>query len=154
MSTVVQAKKKKSARRGLPILGLVFAIAVGALSYGISSPLVKFGEERNPKLNTSIDNLRTNLEARQWYVNSEKYHKNKGVEIITAIVLWFVMMALAMFVVAAALFGTDPEKEAWRSMGPSPANKKATIKQMKKDLKAAKQLAKEQQQKKKTQEKK
>jgi hypothetical protein len=56
-------------------------------------------------------------------------------------------MALSMFVVAAALFGTDPEKEAWKNMGPSPANKKATIKQMKKDLKVAKKLAKEQQKK-------
>jgi amino acid transporter len=144
MSTVVQASKKKAARRGLPILGLIFAVALMAFSYGISSPLVKYGEAHNAKLNTSVDNLRTNLEGRQWYVNNEKYHKNKGVEIITAIVLWFVIMALAMFVVAAALFGTDPEKEAWKNMGPSPANKKATIKQMKKDLKVAKKLAKEQ----------
>ena len=84
MSTVVQAKKKKSVRRGLPIFGLVFAVALMAVSYGISGPLVKFGEAHNDKLNNSIDDLRANLASRQWYVNNEKYHKNKGVEIITA----------------------------------------------------------------------
>lgn len=146
-SVIVQAEKKKPRRPWLPVLGLIFAIAVLAFSYGISTPLVKYAANHNTKMATSFHDLRTNFQKYKWYTDSEKYHKGKIVEIIAALVLWLVLMALSMFVVAATLIGTDPEKEVWDNLGPSPANKKATVKKMKKDLKQAKKLAREQKKK-------
>lgn len=142
MSNVVQAEKKKK-RSGVPIIGLVLAVAFLAFSFGISTPLVKFAEEKSPDLRTSISDLRENLKDQGWYAKTEKYHSGKVVEIIVTLILWFVFMSISMFIVSAALFGTDPEKESWKSMGASPANKKAMVKQMKRDLKAAKKHAKE-----------
>jgi hypothetical protein len=43
-----------------------------------------------------------------------------------------------MLLVSAMLIGTDPERESWKEMGTSPADKKAMLKQLKKDLKEAK----------------
>lgn len=148
MSTVVQSgKKKKSSRRALPILGLLFALALLAFAYGIASPIDKFAEGQSDTLKGKFNDLRTTFNNYGWYRNSEKYHGGHIIEIIIALVLWFILMALSMFVVAAALIGTDPDKTGIKEMGPSPANRKAMIKQMKKDLRAAKKLAAEQKKK-------
>ena len=60
-----------------------------------------------------------------------------SVEYIAGALVWLVLMALSMFVVAAVI-GEDPDKETWRLLGPPPANKDAVIKQLRKDLKEAK----------------
>jgi len=130
--------KRRRAPKGLPILGLVLAVALLAFSYGVSFPLVKFAEDQNTTIHNTFDDLRQRFEEYPWYRNNEQYHGNHIVEIITALVLWFVTMGLAMLLVSALLIGTDPEKEAWKEMGTSPANKKAMIRQLKKDLKEAK----------------
>jgi heme/copper-type cytochrome/quinol oxidase subunit 2 len=143
MTNIKQAEEKKVRRRGVPILGLILAIALMGVAYGISFPLVKFAEQQNDSVKTQFDDLRQEFANKSWYQNSEDIHGNNIVEIVTAIFLWFIMMGIAMFAVSAALVGTDSEREALKSMPPSPANKKAMVKQMKKDLKEAKRRAKE-----------
>jgi hypothetical protein len=117
---------------------LLLAVALLAFSYGVSFPLVKFVDGQSSTMHNAFNDLRQYFEQYQWYKNNEQYHGNHIVEIITTLVLWFITMGLAMLVVSALLIGTDPEKEAWRQMGTSPANKKAMVKQLRKDLKEAK----------------
>jgi hypothetical protein len=135
--------KKKGAPKGLPILGLLLAVALLAFSYGVSFPLVKFADGQSSTLHNAFDDLRQKFEEYPWYRNNEQYHGNHIVEIIATLVLWFVTMGLAMLLVSATLIGTDPEKESWKQMGTSPANKKAMVKQLKKDLKEAKEREKQ-----------
>ncbi len=149
MTNIRQVHEKKTKRRGVPILGLVLAIALAGLAYGLAFPLVHFGEQQSDKVKTQFDDLRQEFASKPWYQDSENIHGNNIIEIITAIFLWFVMMGVAMFVVSAALVGTDAEREALKSMPPSPANKQAMVKQMKKDLKDAQRRAKELERKKK-----
>jgi beta-lactamase regulating signal transducer with metallopeptidase domain len=149
MTNIKQVEEKKTRRRGIPILGLILAIALMGVAYGISFPLVKFAEQQSDSVKTQFDDLRQEFASKPWYQNSEDIHGNNIVEIITAVFLWFIMMGIAMFAVSAALVGTDTERETLRSMPPSPANKKAIVKQMKKDLKDAKRRAKEQERKRK-----
>ena len=139
-SSVVEMapKERKRSRAFLPILGLALAILLAVVSYGVSVPLVKYSEEQSPKLNQQFDELRANFDNYSWYVNNEKYHQGRVVEILTAFVLWFVMMSIAMLVVSAAIYGTDPDRESWKELGPSPADKKKVAKQLKKDLREAK----------------
>jgi hypothetical protein len=137
MKDLERAKKRK-APKGLPILGLLLAVALLAFSYGVSFPLVKFAEGQNSTIHNAFDDLRQKFEEYPWYRNNEQYHGNHIVEIITTLVLWFVTMGIAMLLVSATLIGTDPERESWKQMGTSPANKKAMIKQLKKDLREAK----------------
>jgi hypothetical protein len=139
MSSYVEAPKKKKTPRGVPILGLVLAIALAAFAYGISLPLVDFGEGQSDKVKSQFDDLRAEFQKYKWYQDSEKYHGNNIVEIIIAAVLWFVMMGIAMFIVSATLVGTDPDKASWKDLPPSRADRKAMVKQLKKDLKETKQ---------------
>ena len=139
----LESIRGKKTTKGLPILGLLLAVALLAFSYGVSFPLVKFAENQSSTVHNAFDDLRQKFEEYPWYRNSEQYHGNHVVEIIAALVLWFVTMGLAMLLVSALLVGTDPEKEAWKQLGPSPANKKAMVKQLKKDLKAAKKREKQ-----------
>jgi amino acid transporter len=147
MTNLRQAPKEKKKRSGVPILGLVLAIALAGMAYGLAFPLVQLGE-KNGTIGPQLDDLRSEFAKQDWYQKSEQYHKNNIVEIITAVLLWFIMMGIAMFAVSAALVGTDPEKESFKYMPPSPADKKAQIKQMKKDLKEAKRRAREMEKKK------
>ena len=127
----------------------MLAVALCGVAYGISLPLTKFAEDQDPKVENQFNDLRRQFADYKWYQDNEKYHGNNIVEIIMAGVLWFVMMGIAMFVVSAALAGTDPDRQALKDMPVSPANKKAMIKQMKKDLKDAKRRAKEMEKRKK-----
>jgi methyl coenzyme M reductase alpha subunit len=136
--TTYQTPKPKKTRRGIPILGLLLAVSLAAAAYGVSFPLVQFGEEQSASLKTQFDDLR------------DQYQQVPNIiEIITAAILWFVMMGIGMFIVSASLVGTDADKEAFKYMPPSPADKKAMVKQMKKDLKDAKRRAREMDRKKK-----
>jgi beta-lactamase regulating signal transducer with metallopeptidase domain len=149
MTNIKQVQEKKAKRRGVPVLGLILAVALMGVAYGISFPLVTFAEQQSDSVKTQFDDLRQEFASKPWYQDTENIHGNNIVEIITAIVLWFIMMGIAMLVVSAALVGTDEEREILRNMPPSPANKKEIVKQMKKDLKYAKQRAKEQERKRK-----
>lgn len=151
MTNIRQAPTaKKKSRRGLPILGLLLAISLAGVAYGIALPLVQFGEGQSETVKDQFDDLRDEFAKQAWYQNNEKYHGNNIVEIIVAALLWFLMMGVAMFIASAALAGSDPEKEAWKHLPPSPADKKAMIKQYKKDLKVAKQRARDMEKKKKS----
>lgn len=144
MTNLRQAPREKKKRaRGLPILGLLLAIALAGVAYGISIPLVQFGENQSETVKDQFDELRNQFAQKEWYQNNEKYHGNNIVEIITAALLWFVMMGLSMFVVSATLVGTDPQRESWKYLPPSPADKKATVKQLRKEMKEAKRREKE-----------
>jgi flagellar basal body-associated protein FliL len=144
MTNLRQAPKKKKKRtRGLPILGLLLAISLAGVAYGIAFPLVQFGEDQSETIKDRFDELRDQFAQREWYQNNEKYHGNNIVEIVVALFLWFLMMGLSMFVVSATLVGTDPERESWKYLPPSPADKKAMVKQLRKDLKEAKRREKE-----------
>lgn len=133
--------KKKGYRRGLPILGLVFAVSLAAFAYGIAGPVVGVLEGLDPSIETQFD------EFRDEFKSSEDIHGGHIVEIVFAGLLWFVLMGVSMLVVSVAL-GKSTEKEVWEGMAPSPANKKAMAKQLKKDLADAKRRAKAKQRKK------
>lgn len=128
--------KREGFRAGAPILGLILAIALAAVAFGISVPLVKYLEGEYPDIENQFVDLRNNFDA------DDPMH-DYIVEIVIAGLLWFVLLGFAMFIASAAM-GTNPEKEVWKDMPPSPANKKGTIKMMKKDLREAKKAAKAQ----------
>ncbi|MBN1563843.1 MAG: hypothetical protein JXA10_08385 [Anaerolineae bacterium] len=130
--------KKKGFKAGLPILGLVLAIALGALSYGLATVAVPELEARQPDLKQDFNDLRND--------QSNEFLQDNIIELIFAGVIWLVLMAVAMFVVSASLMGKSPEKEVWNNMPVSPADKKGMVKQMKKDLRQAKKKAKQQKQ--------
>ena len=134
--------KKKTFKAGLPIIGLVLAIAFGALSYGLATVLVPMIEEQKPSIENDFNDLRNR------YKDNEFLHDNL-IELIFAVILWFVLMGLGTFIVSATLVGTTPEKEVWKNMPVSPADKKGQVKQMKKDLREAKKKAREQKRRKK-----
>jgi len=138
MAQLSHKKQKSSRRRWLPIMGLSLAILLAIVAYSVAFPLVEFGREQSDTINKAYLDLRNKLNDYSWYAGNEKYHGNNIAEMIIALALWLVMMGLAMFLVSVAVYGTDPEREAWNRMGPSPANKKALAKQLKKDLKEAK----------------
>ena len=138
MTRSTRAKKKSGRRRWLPIMGLTLAVLLAIVSYVVAFPLVEFGRDQNPKIDNAVRDLRETFDGYSWYAENAQYHGNNIAEFIVAAVLWFVLMGLSMFVASLATYGTDPEREAWEKLGPSPANKKAVIKQLKKDLKEAK----------------
>jgi len=124
--TTSGGRKKRRSRALLPVLGLMLAVCFGVVAYFIAPILIEFGEEQSPGLKDSFDDIRANPD----------YPEN-SVDYIAAGLIWLVLMALTMFIAAAAV-GEDPDKETWRLMGPPPADKDAVIKQLRKDLKAAK----------------
>lgn len=124
--TMSGGRKKRRSRALLPLMGLLLAICFGLVAYGVAPVLVEFGEEHNEGLKNSFDEIR----------NNPDYPEN-SVNYVTGALVWLVLMALSMFVVAVVI-GEDPDKETWRLLGPSPANKDAVIKQLRKDIKEAK----------------
>src|SRR5690606_12773994 len=105
--TPKEARKPVSRRKAfLPVLGLALAIALAVVAY-VAAPLVV----------ELIEGLSADI-ARQFAQLRVEYGEN-AVDYIFAFVLWLVMLALMVFIVAAAI-GEDPEKEAFKHMGPSP----------------------------------
>jgi hypothetical protein len=135
--------KEKRFKAGLPILGLILAIALAALSFGIAKAGIPILEEQKPSVEKQFNDLRNEFEADSFL------HENI-VELIFAGMIWFALMAVSMFVVSASLLGTSPDKEVWEYMPVSPADKKGLIKQMKKDLRDAKKKARAQKRQKKS----
>ncbi len=137
---------RKGFKAGLPILGMILAISLGALSYGLAAELVvptleDYKPEQEDSIKDQFDSLRNKYEEGSFL------HDNI-IELILAVMIWLVLMGLAMAIVSATLLGTSPEKEVWDNMPVSPANKKGLVKQMKKDLREAKKKAKQQQRRK------
>ncbi|MBP8972620.1 MAG: hypothetical protein KBH93_01990 [Anaerolineae bacterium] len=143
MSRYVPQKRERRTNRWLPIIGLTLAVLLAVSSYLIAFPLVDLGREQSETIDDAYGDLRRQFASYDWYADSERYHGNNIVEILVAAVLWLVLMGLAMLAVGVATYGTDPERRAWKQMGPPPANKKAVVKQLKKDLKEVKRQERE-----------
>lgn len=124
--TTMGGRKKRRSRALLPLLGLLLAVCFGVVAYVTAPMLVEFGEEQSAGLKDSFDEIRANPDFPE-----------HSVEYIAGALVWLVLMALSMYVVAAVI-GEDPDKETWRLLGPPPANKDAVIKQLRKDLREAK----------------
>ncbi|GAB4412728.1 MAG: hypothetical protein Kow00106_07460 [Anaerolineae bacterium] len=142
MTQYKRATQQRHSRRWVPVVGLSLAVAVAIFAYFISFPLVEFGRERSETVDQSYHDLRAYFERYQWYRANESYHGNNVVEILVAVVLWLIIMGLGMLIVGVAA-GTDPERKVLKEMGPSPANKKAYVKQLKRDLKELKRQERE-----------
>jgi hypothetical protein len=149
MSRYTPQKVERRTSRWLPIVGLTLAVLLAVAAYLVAFPLVEFGREHSASVDSAYDDLRQQFAGYQWYADSERYHGNNGVEMLVGLMLWLVMMGLAMLMVGVAVYGTDPERVAWKQMGPSPANRKAVVKQLKKDLKEARRQERELKRKKK-----
>jgi len=135
MSTYTSMPKKKRKKGLLPIMGLTFAILLAVISYVVARMLIEFAEDKNDKIKTQFDEFREN----------EKVPEN-ALDYIAMGLLWMMLLGVTMFF-AAALVGKDPKKESLKTMSASPANKKAMIKQMQRDLKEAKKHQKQQKKK-------
>lgn len=149
MSRYTPKKAERRPSRWLPIVGLTLAVVLAVAAYLVAFPLVEFGREQSESVDSAYGDLRRQLAGYQWYADSERYHGNNGIEMLVGLMLWLVMMGLAMLTVGVATYGTDPERAAWKQMGPSPANRKAVVKQLKKDLKEARRQQRELKRKKK-----
>ncbi len=129
-------QQNRGFRAGAPILGLILAITLAVVAFAISIPLVSLLGDQFPDVGSELDGFREN------YKDNEMVH-DYIVEAIMAALIWFVLLGLAMLVASASM-GTNPEKQVWKDMPPSPADKKAMIKLMKKDLREAKKGARAQ----------
>lgn len=143
MTRYAQAKPQPRSRRWTPIAGLLLALAVAVFAYFISFPLVDFGREHSETIDQSYRDLREYFGRYSWYTASERYHGNNVVEIVVAVVLWLIIMGLGMLIVGIAAYGTDPERKVLKEMIASPANKKAYVRQLKRELKELKQQERE-----------
>jgi amino acid transporter len=124
-------KKKRGTRAFLPVLGLILALLFAVVAYFAAPPLVDFVEGRDQKIQTQFESFRAD------------YGENI-IDYIFAGLIWLVFLGLAVFLVSLAI-GEDPEKEAFKYMGPPPADKKAMIKAYKRELKERKKRAKQKQ---------
>ncbi|MEW6578580.1 MAG: hypothetical protein AB1435_05230 [Chloroflexota bacterium] len=143
MSRYVPQKRERRTSRWLPVIGLILAALLAVVSYLVAFPLVELGRDQSQTIDDAYADLREQFAGYDWYVDNARYHGNNIVEILVAMVLWLVLMGLAMLAVGVAVYGTDPERRAWRQMGPPPANRKAVVKQLKKDLKEVKRQERE-----------
>ncbi|MCZ7543383.1 MAG: hypothetical protein M5R40_07500 [Anaerolineae bacterium] len=143
MSRYVPQKRERRTSRWLPVVGLTLAALLGVMSYLVAFPLVELGRDQSQTIDDAYSDLREQFAGYDWYADNARYHGNNIVEILVAMVLWLVLMGLAMLAVGVATYGTDPERRAWKQMGPPPANRKAVVKRLKKDLKEVKRQERE-----------
>ncbi len=137
MSDQRQTKKKPGRRAFLPLMGLLFAVLLIVVAYG----LAPFALEGLGSINDEWDRrIRTGADPDAEFVDEYVY--------LMAAILWFALMGLSMTIVSAAV-GRDPETESLRYMGAPPADKKAVAKQLKRDLRDAKRRARQQKRQKK-----
>ena len=126
--------KKRGRTAGIPVLGLMLAVLVAIVAYFAAPPLLDFLSEQFPEFGSQLNSWPTQ-KPNEWMPDNLP-------DYVAGLALWLIIMGLAMFVVSAAI-GRDPEREAWKFMGPPPADKKKVAKQLKKDLKIAKQRERE-----------
>ncbi len=133
-----QKPKRDMYKVMLPIMGLVFVALLAGVAYGLSPLALKamgsFNEEWEQKLYADDDPTTREDESKDYDPQYRWLFMG---------IIWLALMGLGMTVVAGASMGTDPEKEAWKEMPAPPANKKAMVKQLKKDLRAAKKRARQ-----------
>lgn len=138
MSIVTHRKPTKRKLGLLPILGLLFAALLMGVAYGLSplalKGLASVNEEWDQKLRAQ-DNPATLPDESQDYDVRYRY--------LLMGVIWLAVMGISATVAAAAV-GKNPEKKALKQMRPSPANRKAMVKELKRELKLAEQRAKQQ----------
>lgn len=127
-------KKKRGTKAFLPIIGIILAVLFAFVAYFAAPPLVEALEGlefRGKTVDTQFDELRV------------KYGENIINYIFTALI-WLVCLGISVFLVSLAV-GDDPEKEAFKYMGPPPADKKAMAKYYKRELKERQKRAKQKQ---------
>ncbi|NDJ77659.1 MAG: hypothetical protein GYB65_15515 [Chloroflexi bacterium] len=121
-------RKKKSKNTAiLGLMGLTLAILLAVVAFFISPPLVDFGREQSADLDEQLVTFEEDNPDIAEYV----------IDYSTAVLLWIIMFGLSLFFVSLFL-PKDASRETLKMMGPSPANKEAVVKQLKKDLRAAK----------------
>ena len=134
MSDMDRRKKKKS-NPLLPIMGLALAVLLGIVAYFVAPMALEFARDQSADLDKQVSDFEKDP---QGGLPAESF------EYVFAAVIWLVSFSLVMFITAAAI-GEDPEKESVKMMGPSPANKKAVAKDLKKRIRAAKKRERERQ---------
>ena len=127
-----EPKEKKSNTKALALMGFALAFLLGVVAYFVAPYLVDFGMSQD-----------SNLEE-QFQSFEDKYGANL-IDYVAAGLLWLLLFIIVMLM-AAAMSGKDPSRDSIKQMGPSPANKKAMVKQLKKDLRKAKRRARQQEQ--------
>ncbi|MBN1680631.1 MAG: hypothetical protein JW966_10085 [Anaerolineae bacterium] len=131
--TDMAPKKKKKSSGMLPVLGLVLAILLGVVAVIVGplvvEQLVKYDNNNNGNLERQFNDFDADYDP-------------ITVDYVVSGLLWLTMLALMMFV-AAVFVGEDPEHEAVKTLGPSPANKKAVAKALRRDLREAKRRERE-----------
>lgn len=95
MTNVVKKQTKKQKHYLLPAMGLVVAVAVGALSYFVA-PIV-------------IELIRGQMGEARFDARLGDFSE-QNLRIAFSVVCWFVLFALSMMIVAM-LLGEDPEDE-------------------------------------------
>ncbi|NLX09714.1 MAG: hypothetical protein GXY36_08675 [Chloroflexi bacterium] len=128
-STYSPPKRKKRMKATLPLVGLLFAVLLGVVAYFLAPPLVELLEGQFPDIEQQFDNLRADIGETPFNA-------------LIAGLLWLVMLALSVFLVAA-LIGEDPEKEAWKYMGPHPKDIKGMKRERKRLQKEAQKRARQ-----------
>lgn len=125
------ARHKKRSSRFLPVFGLLLAVLLGIVAYILAPYMVDYAMERNANVN------------RQFTDFADQYGEDT-IDYLAAGVFWLILLGLATLFVAIFV-GSDPETDSLKDLGPSPANKKAVVKQLKKDLREAQKRAKQKQ---------
>ncbi len=130
-------KKKRHSKALLPVMGLALAVLLGIVAYFLAplalEGLASVNQEWHDRVYQADDPLTPTDESQEFQPNYDY---------LMAGLLWLTLLGLAMTVVAAAV-GSPPEKKTLQMMGPSPADKKAVAKQLKKELREAKKRAKQ-----------
>lgn len=134
--TVGATTQKPSKKRSpwLPIMGITLAVLLGAIAYLVAPMLLDLIADQSSGFKKQMDDFQRDPQGLP----------EKSFEYVAAIVLWLVLMGVMMFI-AAATVGPDPERESLQTMGPSPADKKAMVKDLQKRLKEAKKREREMQ---------
>lgn len=124
-----EVKRKGRSKAFLPLIGIILAVLLGIIAYVVAPLLVEWLADQSDSIASRFAQFRID------------YGENAP-DYVAALLLWLVMLAVMVFV-AAATIGEDPEKEAFRYMGPSPADKKKRVKELQRELREAKRRAKQ-----------
>ncbi len=134
MSSSSKGEGKKKGNPWLPIMGLALAGLLGVTAYFLAPALLDFGVEQSATLRRQV----------RQFERDPGGLPEKSFEYVTALFLWLIFMAVLMFIAALAV-GPDPEKEAVQTLPPSPSDKKAVAKDLRRQIKAAKKRERERQ---------
>lgn len=125
----VEARKKRRKKGLIPLLGLVLAIMLGIIAYVVAPYGVGLLEDQSGDIARQLAQFRVD-------------YGERAPDYVAAFLLWIVMLAILAFA-AAATIGEDPEKEVFKYMSPSPADRDKQVKRLRRELKDAKRRDKE-----------